>query len=216
MSLNWGSLPQEMLSRVNQLMMQLREYDEETYLHCLRVSQLCRFLAEAADLNSYQQLVAQFSGLLHDVGKMKTPVEVLNKPSRLTDQEYDVMKLHPIKSAEILEPLEGSSFFREVQVAVLHHHERVDGKGYPYGLEEDQIPLISKLILIVDTVDAMTQTRPYRKGLPLEVAYKELEKCAGTQFDPHLVQVFVEEHRKIFKEKTADKVIALPSKTRVA
>ena len=216
MSLNWGSLPQEMLTKVNSLMMELREYDEYTFNHCLRVSQLCRFLAEAADFNSYQQLVAQFSGLLHDVGKMKTPQDILNKPAKLSDQEYDVVKLHPIKSAELLEPLEGSSFFREVQVAVLHHHERIDGRGYPYGLEDDQIPLIAKVILIVDTVDAMTQDRPYRKGLSFEVAYSELERFSGTQFDANLVEIFIKEHKRVFKEGEGQKIISFPSKIRVA
>ena len=217
MSLSWGSLPQDMLIKVNRLMSELYQYDKETYHHCMRVSQLCRFLAESAHLNSYQQLVAQFSGLLHDVGKMKTPQGILNKPARLTDDEYNEMKLHPVKSAELLEPLESSSFFREVQVAVLHHHERVDGMGYPYGLSEEQIPYISKIILIVDTVDAMTQSRPYRKGLPLDVAYKELERCAGTQFDPELVEIFVREHKKSFEKNPLDeKVVALPSKQRVA
>ena len=216
MSLNWGSLPQEMLEKVNQIMMELKAHSPEAYSHCVRVSQLCRFLAEHAELNSYQQLLAQFSGLLHDVGKMKTPKEILNKPDVLTDDEYNIVKIHPIQSAEILEPLESSSFFREVQVAILHHHERMDGRGYPYGLEGEQIPLISRLVLIVDTVDAMTHARAYRPALSIEDAYSELRKHSGNQFDPEFVSVFIEAHQKAFEEVDDNKVIVFPSKIRVA
>lgn len=216
MALSWGSLPQELLIEVNHILDELKKYDIETYKHCLRVSQLCRFLAEKDQLSPYDILVSQFAGLLHDVGKMKVSRKILNKPERLTKEEYNKMKDHPVISAEMLEPLEGSSFFREVQLAVLHHHERMDGKGYPYGLQGDQIPYISRLILVVDTVDAMTQTRAYRKGLPFEVVYQELEKYAGTQFDSHLAQLFINAHKELEKSQTVGRVITLSKKIKAA
>ncbi|MCB0378693.1 MAG: HD domain-containing protein [Bdellovibrionales bacterium] len=212
MSLSWGSLPQKFLDEVTRIMQELEIYDKGVHDHCVRVSHMSRFLAEAMQLSSYDQLVAQFAGLLHDAGKMKTPLNIVNKPSKLTDEEYDVIRRHPIASAELLEPLEKSSFFREVQVAVLHHHERVDGLGYPFGLSGEQIPFISRLILVVDTVDAMTETRPYRKGLPVEVAYQELIKFSGKQFDSELVKVFIAAHRKTEMEQMAPNVLQFPIK----
>lgn len=196
--------------KVNEILEDLKKYDVETYRHCLRVSQLCRFLADASQLSEYEKLQAQFAGLLHDVGKMKIPLEVLNKPGKLTDDEYQLVKKHSLFSAELLDPLEESQFFREVQLAVLHHHERVDGKGYPFNLEGEQIPYISRLILIVDTVDAMTQNRAYRKGLPMPVVYQELEKFAGTQFDTELVQIFITAYKKLEQQKEGAQVITLP------
>jgi putative nucleotidyltransferase with HDIG domain len=202
----WSSIPQPLLVQVNEILEELKEHDLETYKHCVRVSELCVFIAEAAELSDYEKLLAQFAGLLHDVGKAKIPLSVLNKPGKLTDDEYELMKKHSLFSAEMLESLEHSEFFREVQVAVLHHHERVDGKGYPLKLEGEQIPHISRLILIADTVDAMTQTRAYRKGLPMPVVYKELRKFAGSQFDEEFVNIFIAAHKKLEKEKAKDPI----------
>jgi len=210
--MNWGFIPQDEMVMVNQLLDDLKTHDEATYSHCLRVSQLCRFLAEAAGLSPEQQTLAQFAGLLHDVGKTQTNGAVLNKPARLNDNEFREMKQHPVASAELLEPLAENPFFRDVQSAVLHHHERVDGNGYPNALLGDQIPLISRLILIVDTVDAMTQDRPYRKGLPMEVAYRELERCAGTQFDAEFTEIFIAAHRQLHAIDQFNKVLQLPGK----
>lgn len=201
--------------KVNEILETLKRYDLETYHHCVRVSQLCRFLASAAELSEEEKLKAQFSGLLHDVGKMKIPLNVLNKPGKLTDDEYKLMKKHAIFSAELLDPLEESDFFREIRLNVLHHHERVDGKGYPFELDGEQVPYISRLILIVDTVDAMTQTRAYRKGLPMPVVYKELDKFSGSQFDGELVEVFIKSYQKLL-EKDTKPIISLPTKPKAA
>ncbi len=202
--------------QVNQILEALKKYDIATYQHCVRVSQLCRFLADAAQLPEEDQLKAQFSGLLHDVGKMKIPQNVLNKPGKLTDDEYDLMKRHAIFSAELIAPLEESQFFREVRLNVLHHHERVDGQGYPFELDGEQVPYISRLILIVDTVDAMTQTRAYRKGLPMHVVYKELDKFSGSQFDGELVEVFTKAYQKLLEDQKRSRIISLPTKSKQA
>ena len=210
MGLSWGSIPQELIVEVNNLLEKLKSHDEETYKHCLRVSHLCRFLGEQIELSPYDCLVAQFAGLLHDIGKMDVPVEVINKPSKLDDKEYARMKTHAERSAELMVNLESSSFFKDVQMAVLHHHERIDGKGYPFGLVGEEIPYISRLILVVDTVDAMSQDRAYRKGLPMEIVYQELEKHAGTQFDEELAMAFIQAHMEHSDIKDNENVIKLP------
>lgn len=211
----WSSVPQDLLNKVNEILNELKKYDAVTYNHCVRVSHLSRFLAEAADLSEYEKLQAQFAGLLHDVGKMKIPLDILHQPRKLTDDEMKMVKNHSVYSAELLEPLEHSHFFREVQLAVLHHHERMDGKGYPFGLEGDQIPYISRVILVVDTVDAMSQDRPYRKGLPMEVVYQELEKHSGSQFDGELVQIFLQSYKKLLASEQTASVVNLTKKLKV-
>lgn len=176
------------------LLAALRERDPYTYGHCRRVARYSRLLAEAAGLNPRTQTLIEYSSMFHDLGKMGIPDTILLKPGRLTDEEEEIMKLHPVKSVEILRPLMGHSFFESLIPGILHHHERVDGLGYPFGLAGEEIPLEARVILIADTYDAMTTTRPYRKGLPIERAYKELTQFSGRQFDPQLVQIFMSAH----------------------
>ena len=123
------------------------------------------------------------AGLLHDVGKIGVRDAVITKPDRLTDAEYEEIKQHPEIGAKILEPV---SFLSDVVECVRHHHEWYDGsdRGYPDQLRSDSIPLPSRVILVADTVEAMTSDRPYRKGLPLDTVIEELHKYSGTQFDP--------------------------------
>jgi len=130
------------------------------------------------------------AGLLHDVGKIGIRDAVISKPDRLTPEEYAEMKAHPEIGARILEPVD---FLRDVAPCVRHHHEWYDGssRGYPAGLRGDQIPLPSRIILVADTVEAMTSDRPYRSALPLDHVYTELTKYAGSQFDPLVVDACV-------------------------
>jgi putative nucleotidyltransferase with HDIG domain len=123
------------------------------------------------------------AGLLHDVGKIGVRDAVITKPDRLTDEEYEEIKQHPEIGAKILEPV---SFLSDVVECVRHHHEWYDGsdKGYPDRLKADRIPLPSRVILVADTVEAMTSDRPYRKGLDLDTVIQELHKYSGSQFDP--------------------------------
>lgn len=178
------------------IMETVRIKDEETYSHCIRVSRGARLLAKAAGLSEKDQKSVEFAGLFHDIGKIGVPDSILLKPAKLTDDEYAVMKTHPEKSVQILQPLVSVEFFRDLIPGVLHHHERYDGKGYPVGLKGEDIPLAARIILVADTYDAMTADRAYRKGLPPEVAYKELAEFAGRQFDPRLVKIFLEAHPK--------------------
>jgi HD-GYP domain-containing protein (c-di-GMP phosphodiesterase class II) len=178
------------------LMQAMRERDPYTYGHCRRVSRTARLLAEAAGLSETEQQIIEYSSMFHDLGKLGIPDTILLKPGRLTPEEEAVMRSHPLKSAEVIEPLQSVPFFRATLPGIRHHHERIDGGGYPYGISGDQIPLTARIILIADTFDAMTTTRPYRKGLAFEIAYKELQTFAGRQFDPQLVKVFLQAHPK--------------------
>ena len=130
------------------------------------------------------------SGLLHDVGKIGIPDHIITKPDRLTPEEYEEIKRHPEIGARILQPV---AFLADVVPCVRHHHEWFDGseRGYPARLVGDQIPLPSRIILVSDTLEAMTSDRPYRKGLPLEKVLEELKRFSGTQFDPVCVDAML-------------------------
>ena len=128
------------------------------------------------------------------------------------------MRLHPVKSAEIMASLTHIPFFRATIPGIRHHHERIDGTGYPDGLKSTEIPLVSRILLIADTFDAMTTTRPYRKGLSFEIAYKELERYANHQFDAAMVGVFVKAHPTwpIDNEEATDELFVVRPLKRVA
>lgn len=176
------------------LLKAVKERDPYTFGHCKRVSRDARLLALAAGLNEEQARVMEFAALFHDLGKLSIPDKILLKAGPLTPEEDAIMRLHPERSIEILDPLRVVKFFNSTMPSILHHHERVDGAGYPHGLKKDQIPLGSRIMTIVDTFDAMTSNRPYRKALPNEVAYKELQHFSGRQFDTELVKVFLKAH----------------------
>jgi response regulator RpfG family c-di-GMP phosphodiesterase len=138
--------------------------------------------------------------LLHDIGKIAVPDEILRKPARLTDAEYEVMKRHPEIGAAIMSR---SAFLRPALPAVLHHQERWDGAGYPAGLRGEAISLQGRIIAVVDTFDAIVSSRPYRPGRPPEAALAEIERCSGTQFDPAVVAAFRRALEKGFPEDPA-------------
>lgn len=164
--------------------------DPYTSGHSLRVRELSRAIALELDLSAKQIEEIETAALLHDVGKIHEEfAPLLRKESRLTDEETALMQTHAAKSAELVGII--SKFRGNVQHAVRHHHERWDGQGYPDGITSSAIPLASRIILIADTIDAMTTDRPYRKRLSLEIVIAELQKCRGTQFDPAIVDVAV-------------------------
>ena len=201
LTLVWGDIPDWAYSSVAAVLETLKQSDPATFEHCLRVGEFSRLLAKSAGLTEYQQKISEFAGILHDVGKVGVGRDIVHKPGKLTESEYEIMKQHSIYSEEIIQPLATHEFFRQVLPAVRGHHERVDGLGYPDKLHGEDVPLISRMILIVDTYDAMGQDRSYRKGLPVEVIYKELEKFAGTQFDKALVTTFMDCHESWKTEK---------------
>ena len=192
------------------LLQAVKEKDPYTYGHCCRVARNARLLARAAGLSDKEQINIEYSSLFHDLGKMGIPDSILLKPGRLTPEEEDVMRLHPIKSVEIVQPLSVVPFFKTMLPGIRHHHERIDGRGYPDQIQGEEIPLEARIILIADTFDAMTTSRPYRKGLPVEVAYKELITFSGRQFDSHLAKVFLKSHPKWgdYEEEITEEFVA--------
>ncbi len=167
--------------------------DHYTFGHSMRVTFYAMVLGRELGLDDEQMYELQLSTLFHDIGKIGTPDRILLKDERLTEEEFQIMKQHPVKSAEILDGFKG---FERIARNARHHHERFDGRGYPDALQGEDIPLFSRIILIADTFDAMTSTRPYREGLPHDVAFQELRDCAGTQFDPKLVPLFIQGMQK--------------------
>lgn len=214
----WDDIPDWAYTVAQSLLQAMKERDPYTYGHCRRVGRNARLLAEAAGLNEYEQRVIEFASLFHDLGKMGIPDSILLKPGRLSPEEEAVMRAHPIKSAEIIQPLTHIPFFKAVMPGVRHHHERMDGAGYPDGVFGEQIPLTARIILISDTFDAMTTTRPYRKGLSFEIAYKELRTFAGRQFDPHLVEIFLKAHPQWgrLEEEITEEFIAAAQRRKAA
>ncbi|MBN2300300.1 MAG: PocR ligand-binding domain-containing protein [Acholeplasmataceae bacterium] len=163
------------------------KYDEEK-LHSNRVSAYCRMMGESLGLSNDQIKELEFAGLMHDIGKITIPDRILDKPGKLTEEEWVIMKTHTINGYHILRSADKYSQLAEY---ALTHHERWDGKGYPNGLKEEEIPLFSRVISICDAYEAMTADRPYREALGFEFAVAELNRCAGSQFDGNLVKVFV-------------------------
>jgi HD-GYP domain-containing protein (c-di-GMP phosphodiesterase class II) len=164
--------------------------DPYTSGHSIRVRELSRAIALELQLSAREIEEVETAALLHDVGKIHEEfAPLLRKESRLTPEETSLMQTHAAKSADLVGII--SRFRGSIQRAVRHHHERWDGEGYPDGVKGKDIPLASRIIIISDTIDAMTTDRPYRKRLPLEVVVAELQKCRGTQFDPELVDVVV-------------------------
>jgi hypothetical protein len=164
--------------------------DPYTSGHSVRVSEMSRAIAVELGLSAREIEQVETAALLHDVGKIHEEfAPLLRKEGRLTSEETALMQTHSTRSAELVGII--SKFKGFIQDSVRHHHERWDGQGYPAGISGRNIPLGSRIILISDTIDAMTTDRPYRKRLPLDVVIAELQKCKATQFDPELVEVTI-------------------------
>jgi HD-GYP domain-containing protein (c-di-GMP phosphodiesterase class II) len=188
----WGNVPNWAYDSVKSLLQALKASEPSTYEHCLRVGEYSRRLARDMGLNEYEQKLAEFSGMLHDIGKIGIDNSILLKPGRLDPIELDIIRNHSIMSEMIVTPLATHPFFAQILPAIRGHHERMDGEGYPDKIMGDEIPLIARVILTVDTYDAMGENRAYRKGLPEEIIFAELKRCSGTQFDPQIVKIFLE------------------------
>jgi HD-GYP domain-containing protein (c-di-GMP phosphodiesterase class II) len=164
--------------------------DPYTSGHSVRVSELSRAIAVELGLPAREIEQVETAALLHDVGKIHEEfAPLLRKEGRLTDEETALMQTHSTRSAELVGII--SKFRGFIQDSVMHHHERWDGQGYPSGISGKSIPLASRIILISDTIDAMTTDRPYRKRLGLDIVVAELQKCKGTQFDPEIAMVAI-------------------------
>jgi HD-GYP domain-containing protein (c-di-GMP phosphodiesterase class II) len=163
--------------------------DEYTGVHSRDVVELTMKVVDELGLSARERRDAEFAALLHDVGKVRVPNEIINKAGPLTDEERAVMELHTIEGERLL--LRVGGLLGEIGRIVRSCHERWDGKGYPDGLAGEQIPLIARIVSCCDAYNAMTSDRSYRKALPVEVAVEELRSCSGTQFDPQVVAALV-------------------------
>ena len=171
---------------VDAIMRALFEKSEREQKHSLRVSNISVKIAQALKLDDDTVSRVRVAGALHDIGKIGISENTLNKEGPLDQSEWKIMKQHPLKSARILT---GADEYSEIVPIVKSHHERFDGSGYPDGLKGENIPLESRIICIADAYDAMTVERPYRKPLNKNEAILELNRCAGTQFDPEMIAV---------------------------
>jgi len=191
---------------------ELRVRELEGQIHDLRSALVCSFnqLLDLRDLNTgvHSTRLAEWGlrvardlgvpesrmpdlemgALLHDIGKIGVPDHILNKPSRLTAEEYEIVKRHPEFGWTVIRNLPG---LEQTSLYVLHHHENFDGTGYPARLRDSEIPIGARIVSVIDAFDAMVSSRPYRAGLPLEEAIKRLHQSSGTQFDPDVVKSFV-------------------------
>jgi len=163
--------------------------DPYTARHSMRVSRLAFVLADRIRLPADERYVLELAAWMHDVGKIGVPDRILTKPAALDAGEQEVIKLHPIKGGEIVGQIEE---LRLVAHAIRHHHERIDGHGYPDGLRGEAIPLTSRIIHVADAFEAMTSHRSYRQSLSRRAAVEELTRHSGTQFDRDLVVCFLE------------------------
>jgi putative nucleotidyltransferase with HDIG domain len=177
------------ISTVRLLVSRIEEKDPYTHGHTERVTAYSVGIAKEMGFTPEEVQRIQFGAFLHDIGKIHTEDHVLHKPGALTEEEWRMVKMHPLRGAEMVK---GVRFLERVVDMIRHHHERVDGKGYPDGLKGDEISVAAKIVNVADAFDAMTTDRPYRVGLTVEKAVQELTQKAGTQFAAEIVEVMVQ------------------------
>ena len=182
-----GALAADDCARLELIMSALRRRDEQTCAHSVRTARLCVAAGRRMGLDPAELLTLALGALLHDVGKIKVPDAILHKPGRLTDEEWVTMRRHPEDGRRILE---GIGFLEGAGALVVQHHERWDGTGYPAGLRGESIAPGARLLAVADAFDVMTHDRDYRAPMSRAAALAELERCAGSQFDPRVVSAF--------------------------
>lgn len=185
----YESLFEGVLHTLTSLITAINKRDFYTEDHCKRVTKTSLALGEILKVDTYEKDVLRVVGPVHDVGKIGIPDAILLKPGKLTDGEYDTIKAHSVFGEEIMNRFEILSHEAKM---IRHHHERYDGKGYPDGIAEFEIPRGARIIAVCDTYDAMVTNRPYRNALTKEEAVQEIIRCKGSQFDPDIADCFVE------------------------
>lgn len=179
---------------------QIEQKDGYTADHCDRIKELSMMVGEVLELSSDEIYILNLAAYLHDIGKVKVPIEILNKPSKLTEDEYEIMKQHTTWGNEILTATNRIELIKAGAI-VEQHHERFDGKGYPNNLKGDEISLEAAIISVVDAFDAMTSDRVYRKGMDIEMALAEIERNKGKMFNPQVVEAILSIRNQLSTEK---------------
>ncbi len=170
--------------------------------HSPAYMRIVRTVAEQLKIGEDGLKSLEYASLLHDIGIIDVPFAILSKRNQLNPEEFKIIRQHTAQSVALIKPVE---FLKPILPIILYHHERYDGSGYPSGLKKEQIPLGARIISVVDSFEAMVQTRPYRKALSIEEAIVEIEEKSGTQFDPKIVDVFL----KLAKQKKFRKILSL-------
>jgi len=179
----------DLISSIKTLISVINAKDRYTYSHTMRVVMYCKMLGDGLGMSEQDHKSLKFAAYLHDIGKIEIPKEVLNKRMKLTDDEWNTIKQHPENGTEIIKSVPSLS---HVIPLILHHHERYDGLGYPHKLKGENIPFLARVLTVADSFDAMTSNRPYNVSKSIEEAIIELDKHKGIQFDPSIVDTFVE------------------------
>jgi len=173
---------------IREIVRNLNEKTSREKEHSERVAFLCGGMADMLGFSNKEKADLNVAALLHDIGKIGVRKEILDKETPLTDEEYEEIKKHPEKGYQLLR---GTNEFAHLAEAILSHHERFDGKGYPRQISEQDIPYYGRIICIADAYDAMTGYRPYKKSMSKEEAIEEIKRCSGSQFDPELAEIFI-------------------------
>ena len=193
----YEKLEQAYLESIQTLRYTVEAKDTYTRGHSDRVSELSVLIGKHLGLSEEDLRTLKIGGLFHDIGKIGVPDTILQKESKLTDDEYSEIKNHPSIGAHILS---SATIFKDIIPIVKHHHERYDGHGYPSQLAGENIPYLARITAVADTFDAMTSKRSYRDALPMETVITEFERCKGTQFDSKIADVFLDMLRNHFDE----------------
>jgi putative nucleotidyltransferase with HDIG domain len=172
------------MGSIRMLAAAIDEKDPYTRGHSGRVAKYSLLIGNELGLEAEELDKLRISALLHDVGKIGVDDHVLKKPGKLTDEEFELMKQHPVKGANIMRPV---AQLKEMLPGIELHHERLDGRGYPYGLAGDQIPMMARIIAVADTLDAITTNRPYQSAMDLSYAMNRIKQLEGSKFDPAVV-----------------------------
>ena len=181
-------LKRSYIETIEALAFAVDEKDPYTHYHSRRVTELCGFISRGMALSDTKLERIRIAGLLHDIGKIGIKDSILLKSGKLTPEEFEEIKTHPLRSAKILEPI---SDLREVIPGIRHHHEQFDGSGYPDGLKGLEIPLEARIMMVADAYDAMTSNRAYRKSMGHSVAIEQIREGSGSHFDPMVVDLFL-------------------------
>lgn len=179
----------ELITSIKTLISVINIKDRYTYGHCERVVFYSRLLADKLEISEEDKRKLVYGAYMHDIGKIDISKEILNKKMPLTNEEWNILKRHPLNGVELIKPVKS---FNNIAPLILHHHERYDGKGYPGNLAGEDIPFLARVLTVVDSFDSMTSNRPYNKRKTYEEAIEELKKCSGTQFDPMVANAFIE------------------------